>query len=242
MMRLSRHAISLVMTFIVTCLPCAFAADAAPNVAQTFNVRVIPGKFSNYLEGIKKARAIFARVGIRGDLRVWNTAIGGPDAGTTLGIVEYPDMATWAADTSKLAADPEWQQILATATETRTILDSSLWREITPATVDAKPGSVLVVMAVAVNPGKLEEYRKQVANLMSVATRLGMKNRMSMWQSTAAGANTGMVVVGVEYPDMSAYVADDQKLQADAEWQKILASIDQLRTLKGRWIYTEIAR
>ncbi len=240
-MRLSRHAISLVLTFIVTCLPSAYAADVAPHVAQTLNARVIPGKFSNYLEGIKKAHAIFARIGSKANLRVWNTAIGGPDAGTTVAIVEFPDMASWAADTSKLAADPEWQQFQANAAENRTILDASLWREITPGGVDAKPGSVLVVTAVAVNPGKLEEYRKQVANGMSIATRLGMKNRISMWQSTAAGANTGTVVVGIEYPDMSAYVADDQKLMADAEWQKFLAGVDQLRTIKGRWIYREIA-
>lgn len=240
-MRLSRHAISLVLMFIVTCMPCAFAADVAPHVAQTLDARVIPGKFGNYVEGIKKARAIFARIGSKANLRVWNTTIGGPDAGTTLAIVEFPDLATWAADTSKLAADPEWQQNQANAMEIRTILDSSLWREITPATVDAKAGSVLVVTAVAVNPGKLEEYRKQVANGISVAARLGIKNRISMWQSTAAGVNTGMVVVGFEYPDMSAYVAADEKMTADAEWQKILGGLDQLRTFKGRWIYREIA-
>ena len=42
---------------------------------------------------------------------------------------------------------------------------------------------------------------------------------------------TGSMAVGVEYADLASYVGDQEKLAADAEWQKLLASLDE----RGRW-------
>jgi len=61
-----------------------------------------------------------------------------------------------------------------------------------------------------------------------------------MWHAEMAGPNTGAVAVGVVYPDLAAYVSDSAKMAADAEWQKLLAGLSEIRTLMGRTMYREI--
>jgi hypothetical protein len=63
---------------------------------------------------------------------------------------------------------------------------------------------------------------------------------MRAWHAELAGPITGSVVVGVEYSDLATYVANQAKLVSDPEWQKLLAGLEELRTLAGRWLYREI--
>jgi hypothetical protein len=39
---------------------------------------------------------------------------------------------------------------------------------------------------------------------------------------------------------VASYVAEQAQLGADAEWQKLVAGLDELRTLGGRSLYQEI--
>ena len=54
---------------------------------------------------------------------------------------------------------------------------------------------------------------------------------MRVWQATAAGEATGTVVVGLIYKDLATYAADSTKIQGDAEWQKLVAGLDKMRTV-----------
>jgi hypothetical protein len=54
---------------------------------------------------------------------------------------------------------------------------------------------------------------------------------MRVWQATAAGDATGTVVVGVIYKDLATFAASTTKLQADAEWQKLVAGLDDMRSV-----------
>lgn len=215
-------------------------AAAAQPVVQVVTVKVAPGKLDQYRQELKKVSGVLTRIGSKGTLRVWNTTMGGTDAGQVLVGLEYPDLAAWAADSGKLQADAEWQKIQAGLVGVRTVVSNAVWRDVSMDTSALGAGRTLVLTGVAVKPGKFEEYRKRAADSKAISDRLKVPGRIRVWQATLAGSATGAVAVGIEYPDVSAYVAAQEKLAADAEWQKLLASFDDLRTIEGRWLYSEI--
>lgn len=90
---------------------------------------------------------------------------------------------------------------------------------------------MLQTVSVQVKPGRLDAYLAKLDKLREISTRLGASNTMRVWQATAAGDATGTVVVGVIYKDLAAYAADSTKIQADAEWQKLVAGLDDMRTV-----------
>jgi len=216
------------------------SAVAAQPVVQVVTVKVNPGKLEQYRQELKKVRGVLTRLGSKATMRVWNTTMGGTDAGQILVGLEYPDQATWGADAGKLQADAEWQKIQAGLSGIRTVVSNSIWRDISPETSPSGGGSTLVLTGVAVKPGKLAEYRRRVGSAKAINERLEIPGRVRMWQAELAGAATGSVAIGIEYPDVPAYVAAQEKLAADSEWQKLLASLDELRTVEGRWLYQEI--
>jgi hypothetical protein len=214
-------------------------AVAAP-VAQVVSVKVNAGMLDQYLQETQKLQGVLTRLGSRGTMRVWNTTAGGPDTGTILVAVEYPDMAAWAADSPRIQADAEWKKLVAGLATVRTLLGTSIWRDISPEASASSPGKVLLLTGAEVEPGQLETYRQRVATSRAISGRLGLKGRLRMWQAQLAGPEAGSVAVGVEYPDVATYVAEQEKLSADPEWQKLLSGLDGVRKLRGRWLYQEI--
>lgn len=215
-------------------------AAAAQPVVQVVTVTVEPGKLEQYRQELKKVAGVMTRLGSKATMRVWNTTAGGTDSGQILVGLEYPDQAAWAADSGKLQADAEWQKIQAGLSGVRTVVSNAIWRDISLQTSASAPGKTLVLTGVAVKPGMLEEYRKRATSSMAISDRLKVSGRVRIWQAELAGAATGAVAIGIEYPDVAAYVAAQDKLGADAEWQKLRASFDGLRTINGRWLYAEI--
>ena len=215
-------------------------AAAAQPVVQVVTVKVNPGKLEQYRLELKKVRGVLTRLGSKATMRVWNTTMGGTDAGQILVGLEYPDQAAWGADSGKLQADAEWQKIQVGLAGIRTVVSNAVWRDISPETSPSGAGGTLVLTGVAVKPGKLEAYRKSVGSAKAISDRLEVPGRVRIWQAELAGTAAGAVAVGIEYPDVSAYVAAQEKLAADAEWQKLRANLDDLRTVDGRWLYSEI--
>jgi hypothetical protein len=170
------------------------------------------------------------------------------DTGAVLVAVEYPNEAAWAADSARTQSDPEWRKIVAGLDGMRTVVSTAIWRDVSPSPVAASPspapggagGGVLVLTGVAVQPGKLDQYRKLVGDGKAIVERLGLTSQLRLWRAELAGPSTGSVAVGVEYPDLATYVADQAKLAGDAEWRELLAELDAVRTLEGRWLYREI--
>jgi hypothetical protein len=214
-------------------------AAAAP-VVQVVTVKVNPGMLDQYLAETKKLQGVLARLESKGTMRVWNTTQGGTDTGTVLVGVEYPDMAAWAADSPRIQADAEWKKIVAGLATVRTVMSSAIWRDISPSASTSGPGKVLVLTGVEVKPGQLEEYKERVGSARAINERLGLTGRLRMWRAELAGPEAGAVAVGIEYPDVASYVAEQDKLSADSEWQTLLSSLDAVRTPAGRWMYQEI--
>lgn len=214
-------------------------AAAAP-VIQVVTVKVNPGMLEQYRAETKKLQGVLTRLGSKGVMRVWNTTAGGTDTGNVLVGVEYPDAAAWAADSPRMQADAEWKKIVAGLSTVRTVLSTSIWRDVTPNPSASAPGKVLVITGVDVKPGKYDEYVKRVGSARSINERLGVGGRLRLWHADIAGEGAGAVAVGFEYADLATYVADQEKLAADAEWKEFLSNLDDLRTVTGRWLYQEI--
>jgi hypothetical protein len=229
--------IALALGFGTVSLP--LLASAEPLI-QAVTVKVNPGKLDQYRQELKKIRAIQTRLGSKGTMRVWNVTAGGADAGQVLVGLEYPDAASWAADSGKMQADAEWQKVQAGLAGIRTVVSNSIWRDISPTPSTASAGATMVITGVEIKPGKLEDYRKAVASAGPISERLKSGGRSRIWQADLAGTESGDVVVGIEYADAAAYVSAQEKLAADSEWQKVRASLDDLRTVSGRWLYQEI--
>ena len=91
--------------------------------------------------------------------------------------------------------------------------------------------TVLSSAAVRVNPGQLDTYVARVGQLRAAMERLGASGTVRVWQATSAGEATGTVFVVLQYPSLTAYAESTTKMQADPEWQQIIAGLDDMRTI-----------
>jgi uncharacterized protein YbaA (DUF1428 family) len=223
----------------------ALAAHHEP-VMQATTVKVEPGKLDAYRAEVKKLQGVLARHGSKVAIRMWSilVGVGGATGGTHIVSLQFADQATWAADMDKAQSDPEWQKIMANVAGLRTLVSSGMWRDISPspATSAAKPGRILLLTGVTVQPGKLADYLAHIARGQPIANRLGTggNSPVAVWHAEIAGPATGGISVGVEYPDLASYVANQAKLTGDAEWQKHVAGFDAVRTVTGRWLLTAV--
>lgn len=85
-----------------------------------------------YVKEIERGRAILKRLDSSGVIRVWRARFAGPDAGNVVVSLEYPNMAAFARDDSKAAADSEYQAWLKGLDKLRKIVSDSLYSELKP--------------------------------------------------------------------------------------------------------------
>ncbi len=224
-------------------VPQPAAAGHHEPVTMAIAVDVDSDEIDEYTERVGKLNGIMKRLGAAGTVRMWRPQLAGPAAaGNVLVGIEYPNPAAWAAAQSVLQGDAEYNKVLDGLDEIRRIVNSGLWTDITPANVTpgVKSGPVLTITTVEVKPGKLEDYRKRVADAQGMVERLGLSMRLRMWRATIAGQATGSIVIGFEHPDLNAFVNDRAKMQADEEWRRFIAGLDAVRTLGGTSLYREI--
>jgi uncharacterized protein YbaA (DUF1428 family) len=236
------RTIASALALALICLAAPDPARAAHHepVIQVYVVGVAPGKLEEYRAAVGKLAGVMKRVGSAATVRMWRATAAGENTGAIMVGVEHANAAAWAASQPKMEADPEWQKIMAGLPAIRTLVSHSIWRDISPVATSAGTGRVLVVTGVQVKPGMLAEYRKRVGSLQGIQKRLGLSGQVRMWQADIAGTNTGNVAVGIEYADLATYVADQAKLAGDAEWNKTLAGLDDIRTFVGRSMYEDI--
>ena len=149
--------------------------------------------------------------------------------------------AAWAATQAKLEADTEWGQIQGRLAGLRKLVSLALWKDISPTPAQTGSGKVLVITGIQAKPGKLQEYRTRLTSMQASMKRLGLTGTVRVWQADLAGPETGDIAIGTEYADLATYVAEQAKLSADPEWKKLLAGLDEIRTLQGRWLYEAIS-
>ncbi len=85
-----------------------------------------------YVESIERGKAILKRLDSSGVLRVWRARFAGPDSGNVMVSIEYPSMAAFAKDDSKIAADSEYQVWLRGLDKLRKVVSDSLYGELKP--------------------------------------------------------------------------------------------------------------
>jgi hypothetical protein len=83
-----------------------------------------------YTQMIAKASAIEKRLGIVIPTKVWQATFAGPNTGTVVATLEFPDMNTLADDYTKLNADAEYQAWIADLNKIRTIVSDSIYKEL----------------------------------------------------------------------------------------------------------------
>ena len=96
-------------------------------VLQTISVRVKPGRLDDYVAKIGKLQKISERLGTSNTMRVWQATAAGEATGTVVVGVLYKDLAAYAADSTKIQSDTEWQGLVGGLDEMRSIVSMGLF-------------------------------------------------------------------------------------------------------------------
>jgi hypothetical protein len=102
------------------------------SVLQTVFVRVKPGRLDDYVARVEKLRKISERLGASNTMRVWQATAAGEATGTVVVGLIYKDLATFAADSTKIQSDPEWQKVIGGLDDMRTIVSMGLAQNVGP--------------------------------------------------------------------------------------------------------------
>lgn len=120
------------MTSIVAATVFALTLSSAALAGDTAWMRVIVVKTNDvaaYLREVEHARAMYKRLGITVQNRVWRATYAGPDAGTLIVTAEFPSWAALSEWQNKSAADPEFRAWVANLDKVRTVVSDSLYHE-----------------------------------------------------------------------------------------------------------------
>jgi len=102
------------------------------SVLQSVSVRMKPGRLDDYAAKIEKLRKISERLGASNTMRVWQATAAGEATGTVVVGIIYKDLAAYAADSTKIQSDSEWQALVGELDEMRTIVSQGLARNVGP--------------------------------------------------------------------------------------------------------------
>lgn len=102
-------AAALVVASLVTTPP---ARAEGPAVMMVFVVEVEPANYDAYLASLEKAQGILKGIGLPG-FRVLQATAAGDATGNLAVVVESENLTTWAANTTKLQANADWQAWVA---------------------------------------------------------------------------------------------------------------------------------
>ena len=114
--------------FVALLLACSFITPAL----QATVLRVVTVQTDDlgaYVKQIEQGQALLKKLGSPAVLRVWRARFAGPEAGTVVVSIAYADLATFAADDSKVAADPEYAAWLKGLSKIRKVVSDSLFEE-----------------------------------------------------------------------------------------------------------------
>jgi ABC-type sugar transport system substrate-binding protein len=92
-------------------------------------VRVQTDDVAVYLQGLEHGKSIMKKLGLTNNIRVWRAQFAGPDAGSVVVAIEYPDMASFAAAEAKTSVDAEYQEWLKSMLKIRKVVSDSIYRE-----------------------------------------------------------------------------------------------------------------
>jgi len=85
-----------------------------------------------YLKEIEKGRAMFKRLGVPAEVRVWKGRFAGDEAGAIVVSIEFPSLVALAEAEARLSADSEYMAWLKQLDKVRKIVSDSLYSELGP--------------------------------------------------------------------------------------------------------------
>jgi len=85
-----------------------------------------------YLKEIEKGRAMFKRLGVPAEVRVWKGRFAGDEAGAIVVSIEFPSLVALAEAEARLSADSEYVAWLKQLDKVRKIVSDSLYGELGP--------------------------------------------------------------------------------------------------------------
>ena len=89
--------------------------------------------------------------------------------------------------------------------------------------------------------GETDTLLANKASNEAIFKRLGIDAKRRYMQASLAGPSTGTVAVVIEYPSLAAMAAAQEKLQADAEWQKYIDKFTETgMTVQSNSIWVEL--
>ena len=112
----------------------ALPADSpAQSVAQVNTIEVAADEVDAYVAGMKKMKVLYEQILPEVEMRIWRTAIGGASSGLLTVVTEFESMEAWAAGTSTLSAQADYQPLIEELQATRRVMVSvSIVSDITP--------------------------------------------------------------------------------------------------------------
>ena len=82
------------------------------------------------MSDLDKIRGVLTRIGAKTTMRAWRARFAGPNAGMIVVTLEYPDMASFAAEDARTAADAEYKALIKGLDAKRKIVSDSLYEEL----------------------------------------------------------------------------------------------------------------
>ncbi len=118
------------MAVVVLLILAALSGVAFAQKATVLRVVIVktedPAAYSQELE---KGKQIMKSLGIQGQTRVWQARFAGPEAGTVVATIEYPNMAAFADAVAKTNASSDYQTWIKGLDKIRKIVSDSLYTE-----------------------------------------------------------------------------------------------------------------
>jgi hypothetical protein len=115
------------IALVASCL-CVGAASASTLrvvVVQTSDVAA-------YAKALQEGQALLTKKGSPAHIRAWVARYAGPEAGSVVVSVEYPDLAALAKDDALFASDAEVRAWLQSLGKIRKIVSDSIYEEAKP--------------------------------------------------------------------------------------------------------------
>lgn len=100
------HRTIVMLLGVTLALAFSLTASAQDAVVSSAAVRVNSGQMDAYLARVKALQGVMNRLEAGGNIEAWQVTAGGPTAGTTFVVIEYPSLVAYAESTTKARETP----------------------------------------------------------------------------------------------------------------------------------------
>ncbi len=106
----------------------------------------------------------------------------------------------------------------------------------------APAAGAVVMRVVVVDTPDAAAYTSQINKGQAMLKRLKSNAILRVWRARFAGADTGKIVVSIEYADMVTLAKDEARAMADPEYKAWLDNLGTMRKILSDSTYDELGR